>query len=158
MIESLRRPASLGRPPSFRLSLPDDFQAGATWRPIVLADSPQARPTGLIQRLKDRRAPKAADIETDVLLGLIAMRSVEARGMGWVQCWDMADWYPDLPWKVVHAKLRRLIRRRRLTGCGCGCRGDYALTHRSIDRLANRGYLDDERTDQLRRIADLNRI
>lgn len=33
--------------------------------------------------------------------------------------------YPDMPYKVVLAKARSLIRRRLLSGCACGCRGEF---------------------------------
>lgn len=33
--------------------------------------------------------------------------------------------YPDLPMALVLAKARNLIRRGLLTGCACGCRGDW---------------------------------
>lgn len=34
----------------------------------------------------------------------------------------------DTPGKVVLAKMRTLIRRGLVDGCGCGCRGDFVLT------------------------------
>jgi hypothetical protein len=33
--------------------------------------------------------------------------------------------YPDMPWKVVLAKAKSLIRRGLVDGCACGCRGDF---------------------------------
>jgi hypothetical protein len=33
-----------------------------------------------------------------------------------------------LPWKLVHAKMRRLIARGLVSGCACGCRGDFEIT------------------------------
>lgn len=36
--------------------------------------------------------------------------------------------YPDMPWKVVLAKARSLIRRGLIDGCSCGCRGDFGFT------------------------------
>lgn len=58
-------------------------------------------------------------------------------------CWDVAtvlsgqgelvgtdqsthDW-PGVPPKVVLAKAQRLINRGMLTGCTCGCRGDFGV-------------------------------
>lgn len=35
--------------------------------------------------------------------------------------------YPDMPWKVVLAKARSLIRRGLIDGCSCGCRGDFEV-------------------------------
>lgn len=35
---------------------------------------------------------------------------------------------PGVPAKVTLAKARRLIKRGLITGCACGCRGDYEIT------------------------------
>ena len=35
---------------------------------------------------------------------------------------------PDLPEKLVLSKMRNLIKRGLVSGCPCGCRGDYELT------------------------------
>lgn len=37
---------------------------------------------------------------------------------------------PETPVKVVHAKMRGLIKRGLVSGCGCGCRGDFEITER----------------------------
>lgn len=34
----------------------------------------------------------------------------------------------DVPDRLLVAKMRRLIQRGLVDGCGCGCRGDYVLT------------------------------
>lgn len=51
-------------------------------------------------------------------------------------------WYPDCendvspsmpkdtPGKLVLAKMRTLIRRGLVNGCGCGCRGDFEITEK----------------------------
>lgn len=54
-----------------------------------------------------------------------------ARGH-WANLWDLARLFPDAPEKVVLAKLRKLIKRGLITGCTCGCRGDFELS-RSAD-------------------------
>lgn len=46
----------------------------------------------------------------------------------WVLRMEVQDEMPDVPWKVLLAKARSLIKRRLMTGCGCGCRGDYEIT------------------------------
>ena len=33
-----------------------------------------------------------------------------------------------IPGNLVHAKMRSLIRRGLVTGCTCGCRGDFEIT------------------------------
>jgi len=35
---------------------------------------------------------------------------------------------PGLPDNLVRAKMRSLIKKRYISGCGCGCRGDFELT------------------------------
>lgn len=42
--------------------------------------------------------------------------------------WDVNSALSTWPEKVVLAKLRKLLRRGLIEGCGCGCRGDYYLT------------------------------
>src|SRR5690349_3703343 len=44
----------------------------------------------------------------------------------WANRWDIAKAL-KLPDKIVLAKLRKLIRRGLITGCACGCRGDFEL-------------------------------
>lgn len=47
--------------------------------------------------------------------------------------WSISHWtlgpdcFPDVPEKVVLAKLRKLLKRGLVRGCGCGCRGDWRL-------------------------------
>jgi hypothetical protein len=40
----------------------------------------------------------------------------------------------DTPDALVHAKMRRLIRRGLVDGCDCGCRGDFELTEKGEAR------------------------
>lgn len=41
--------------------------------------------------------------------------------------WAMPDGLPD---KLVLAKMRQLISKNVISGCPCGCRGDYELTEK----------------------------
>jgi len=43
----------------------------------------------------------------------------------------------DTPAKLVLAKMRMLMRRELVQGCGCGCRGDFEITQRGREFLAN---------------------
>lgn len=45
----------------------------------------------------------------------------------WANRSDIARLFPDMPEKVVLAKLRTLIKRGLIDGCACGCRGDFTL-------------------------------
>lgn len=46
----------------------------------------------------------------------------------WVLTPEIERALPAYPWKVVLAKLRALEKRRLISGCLCGCRGDLELT------------------------------
>lgn len=41
----------------------------------------------------------------------------------------------DLPEKLVLSKMRSLIKRKLVSGCPCGCRGDYEITEKGIELL-----------------------
>lgn len=43
---------------------------------------------------------------------------------------------PNVPEKLVLAKMRTLIRRGLVDGCDCGCRGDFEITGAGLDWLA----------------------
>jgi hypothetical protein len=36
--------------------------------------------------------------------------------------------FPEAPYKVLLAKARKVIKRGLVTGCACGCRGDFEVT------------------------------
>lgn len=55
----------------------------------------------------------------------------------WTNWFEEADWntnsirqaFPkDTIGKLVLAKMRQLIKRHLVDGCGCGCRGDFVIT------------------------------
>lgn len=54
----------------------------------------------------------------------------------WVMRWDLNGAFPAVPPRLMWAKCARLIRRGLLTGCSCGCRGDYELTDAGRSLLA----------------------
>lgn len=45
----------------------------------------------------------------------------------WANRFDIAKALGNPPEKVVLAKLQKLIKRGLITGCACGCRGDFEL-------------------------------
>lgn len=44
----------------------------------------------------------------------------------------------DTPEKLALAKMRTLIRRGLVDGCDCGCRGDFVLTEKGRQALAEK--------------------
>lgn len=100
-----------------------------------------------------RGRTKASDVSDAAFLEAVAtVRATRPGGVG-ASVWDVAEAlggnldhvralargdetgdYPrgdrpesSVPYKVVEAKARRLIRRGLLTGCTCGCRGDFEV-------------------------------
>ncbi|MFH2045132.1 MAG: hypothetical protein ABIK92_08285 [Pseudomonadota bacterium] len=41
--------------------------------------------------------------------------------------------------KLQVAKMKSLIRRGLVDGCDCGCRGDFEITRKGVEYLANNG-------------------
>jgi hypothetical protein len=77
---------------------------------------------------------KASDVADSVFLGVV--EDVRRHDRRWTLCWDLEAALPGIPPKVLRAKARALIRRGLLTGCTCGCRGDYELTAKGDRFLA----------------------
>jgi hypothetical protein len=75
------------------------------------------------------------DILDGPLLGLIARKQRE-KGM-WVNTWDFEPPYSELPDNLFRAKMGQLMKRGLIDGCNCGCRGDYELTDKGREFLAN---------------------
>lgn len=42
---------------------------------------------------------------------------------------------PDTPDKLRLAKMQSLLKRGLVDGCGCGCRGDWCITDKGLERL-----------------------
>lgn len=56
----------------------------------------------------------------------MAERCAAAKGY-WANTTEIAAAFPTVPFKVVAAKLSQLLKRDLITGCDCGCRGDWEL-------------------------------
>jgi hypothetical protein len=95
------------------------------------------------QRADTVAVVKASDIPDEVFIAAVAtcmVRQAEewGRPSAWCHRQDVTAELSqvmgvDVPWKVVLAKAAKLIKRKRMDGCTCGCRGDFDL----------RGYPDD---------------
>jgi hypothetical protein len=70
---------------------------------------------------------QAKDITDATMLDALS----KARGLHgvpeWSSLWDVQKALPDVPPKVVLAKLRSMVKRNIIDGCTCGCRGDFEL-------------------------------
>lgn len=69
---------------------------------------------------------QAKDVDEPLVAALIC----EANDAGrWAMVWDLEAAMPDVPPKVLRAKLCSMIRRRIIDGCDSmhNCRGDYFL-------------------------------
>lgn len=86
-----------------------------------------------------QRPPKASDISDVEFLETIDRLSMTEGHYAqphWVLTFDLYPEFAQFPYKVVLAKARQLINRKLLSGCGCGCRGDFELNDASREFLA----------------------
>jgi hypothetical protein len=73
------------------------------------------------------RNPKASDItDAEVIAAIIATRGLFGVPE-WSSRFSVEGELRHFPPKVVLAKIRSMIRRRIIKGCGCGCRGDLEI-------------------------------
>lgn len=69
---------------------------------------------------------QAKDISDAEMLGAVVLDIIARNSMlgaAWSTICERS--FPDVPEKVVRAKLRSLTKRGLLRGCTCGCRGDF---------------------------------
>lgn len=59
--------------------------------------------------------------------GRMCFGSNETPRPRWVTIWEVQRAMPDVHPKVVAAKFAQLIRRKLVSGCTCGCRGDIEM-------------------------------
>lgn len=72
--------------------------------------------------------PQAKDIPDAAIIA--AVQDVQrTRRLLWASRWDVAERFPDMPPKVVSAKLNSMARRGVLAGCEShhDCRGDFEV-------------------------------
>lgn len=88
---------------------------------------------------------KAADLDDGEVVRRIDALSRDdfgqtwSTGQRWVFTWDLAESF-GVPVKVIRAKMRRLIKRGFVDGCGCGCRGDFYVTTLGAQRFGVEPY------------------
>lgn len=68
----------------------------------------------------------ASDVSEELIVAIISDRHDHG---SWANSWDIYPWFPDVPWKVVRARICSMIRRRLIDGCNAmhDCRGDWYL-------------------------------
>lgn len=64
---------------------------------------------------------KAADISDETILEIVGRSALKLGAT----VSEICDGLPQFPYKVVMAKLRQMVNKKRLAGCVCGCRGDF---------------------------------
>ena len=67
---------------------------------------------------------QAKHIEDETILAIMRKATNPAK---WTQIWDFEKELPNIPIKVVQAKLSSMGKRGIIDGCFCGCRGDFTI-------------------------------
>lgn len=80
---------------------------------------------------------KANDIDTVAVLKFLARPEHQGHWCVWGQGYGYMPTVqdampPNTPPKLQLAKMRMLLRRGLVDGCGCGCRGDWAITDEGL--------------------------
>lgn len=75
---------------------------------------------------KDIQAKDIADVHV-----YEAIEGCKAAGMPW-GILDLMALHLGMPEKVVRAKCASMIRRGLITGCACGCRGDFEKVEKKL--------------------------
>jgi hypothetical protein len=69
------------------------------------------------------------------------LKQHEGRWCTWGDGYSMPtiqDAMPEgTPCKLQRAKMKTLIKRNLVDGCGCGCRGDFKITRKGIELIEN---------------------
>jgi hypothetical protein len=65
---------------------------------------------------------QAKHVTDSAFLGVIDRIRADKRR--WTHVWDVVEAL-SMPEKIVRAKAKSLIKRGVITGCACGCRGDF---------------------------------
>lgn len=68
---------------------------------------------------------KTSDISDEVMMAAVRAVRGQHGAAGWSSLWDVQKQLADIHPKLVLSKLKSMIRRKLLTGCACGCRGDF---------------------------------
>lgn len=75
---------------------------------------------------------KCADIPDQAIIDAINQcideKTIEYGSQAlWAHIWDLTPKFPEFPERLVRAKLYKMIRAKKISGCTCGCRGDFEV-------------------------------
>lgn len=76
---------------------------------------------------------KTSDISDEEILKAVFV-ACEKHNM-WTNTTIVAESFPEFPFKIVASKLSRVMQRGLVTGCDCGCRGDWELTTKGYELI-----------------------
>ena len=82
-----------------------------------------------------QRKPQCKDIPDQPILEMLAKNPEQ--GYTWrFDKWNIGEAMPPgTPAKLVLAKMGSLIKRQLVSGCACGCRGDFRISPKGIATL-----------------------
>lgn len=103
----------------------------ASFAMALVGAAPSGELKGLMEGTTDAstdagaRKVRASDITDDRVYAIIEGRRKDLETG--VNRWAIAEDLPYFPPKVVLAKLYCMVRKGKLDGCACGCRGDFII-------------------------------
>jgi hypothetical protein len=79
-------------------------------------------------RLIDGRRMRCADVPDEVVFDAIRNSCIEQRCALTVHVQRALEQVlGPVPWNLLLAKLRKLLKAGKIDGCACGCRGDFTV-------------------------------
>ncbi len=84
-----------------------------------------------------QKSVQAKHLTHERVITAIVKETAKERGRGGAHLWTLqAEYFADVPHKVLRVKLRALIRAGLVEGCACGCRGDFTVVPGKIEGVA----------------------
>jgi hypothetical protein len=81
-------------------------------------------------RLLDGRRMQCKDIPNETVGEIVALLTSDGRTALTVHIQASLEVrLGPVPWNLLLAKLRKLVKSGRIDGCACGCRGEFSLPH-----------------------------
>jgi hypothetical protein len=51
---------------------------------------------------------------------------------------SLLPFFDGIPPKLIFKKLEMMVRKKVVSGCWCGCRGDFLITHKGIGKIKHK--------------------